>query len=369
MELPQSSELNIGYLSRLFDNTSECYKFFWFQAVLQGVREGRSELSFEELIDEMIAEAWYMVSEYHLNLGPRDNLESVIGHVQKTTGMAPAEKKAEILKYLASSDDREILRLKRVLMHNVPYRLQAPFMPEMKGSAWNCADGELARRVNLQNQQNRLIYYFAAFSGLQTRIRIEPAWADYLKRNMEIVEGWVEYNLILYLQRRNPNVPGISEKLYPPQERRLESVKKYWKLLVGLQPVREIYGGLLLTDSDISIDHFVPWSYVAHDELWNLLPTTKSINSSKSNSLPEWDVYFGRFAEQEYFSYRMIWQYDSVHAQFEKCAKEHLNSDEIRYRLYREGLEKTVFEKQLAETVQPVYQSAKNCGFGEWVYR
>ncbi|MBE5919975.1 MAG: hypothetical protein E7272_09045 [Pseudobutyrivibrio ruminis] len=25
---------------------------------------------------------------------------------------------------------------------------------------------------------------------------------------------------------------------------------------------------------DISIDHFVPWSYVAHDEMWNLNPTT-----------------------------------------------------------------------------------------------
>jgi len=26
----------------------------------------------EELIDDMIANAWYMVTEYHLNLGPRN---------------------------------------------------------------------------------------------------------------------------------------------------------------------------------------------------------------------------------------------------------------------------------------------------------
>jgi len=51
---------------------------------------------------------------------------------------------------------------------------------------------------------------------------------------------------------------------------------------------------------DISIDHFVPWSYVAHDEMWNLNPTTKSINSFKSNKLPDWNTYFKRLAMLEY---------------------------------------------------------------------
>ena len=37
MQLPYSDELNIGYLSKLFENTSNCYKFFWFQAILEKV--------------------------------------------------------------------------------------------------------------------------------------------------------------------------------------------------------------------------------------------------------------------------------------------------------------------------------------------
>lgn len=60
------------------------------------------------------------------------------------------------------------------------------------------------------------------------------------------------------------SVPGIADKLMPPQERKLEKVKKYWKLILTLEPVKEIYGGNILTEKDISIDHFVPWSYVAH---------------------------------------------------------------------------------------------------------
>ena len=77
MQLPYSEELNIENFSRLFDNTSECYKFFWFKAIVGKAVEGKQEITYEELVDEMIAEAWYMVTEYHLNMWPRDTLENL----------------------------------------------------------------------------------------------------------------------------------------------------------------------------------------------------------------------------------------------------------------------------------------------------
>ena len=40
MQLPYSQELNIEYLGRLFDNTSECCKFCWFKAIVAKVRGG-----------------------------------------------------------------------------------------------------------------------------------------------------------------------------------------------------------------------------------------------------------------------------------------------------------------------------------------
>ncbi len=174
--------------------------------------------------------------------------------------------------------------------------------------------------------------------------------------------------MILYLQRRNPSVPGIADKLYPPQERKLEKVKKYWRMIIALEGVQEIYDEQLLTEKDISIDHFVPWSYVAHDELWNLSPTTKSINSSKSNHLPDWDTYFERLARLEYQSYQMMWKYDSVHKEFEKCAKEHINDMHVMGRLYREGLDFDAYAGELKTIILPVYQAARNCGFANWQY-
>ncbi len=309
MYLPYAEELEIQALNRLFANTSECYKFFWFQGILSKIESGKTTMSFEEIVNEMIASAWYMVTEYHLNLGPRDNLELIVRHLQEISQLKSSEKKEKILGFLEECTDREVLRLKRILIGNVPYRLQSP-----------------------------------------------------------LLKGWLRYHMILYLQRRNPSVPGISDKLYPPQERKLEKVKKYWKTILGICPICDIYGERRLTERDLSIDHFIPWSYVAHDEFWNLHPTTRSINSSKGNRLPAWEKYFVLLNRQEYLSYQMMWRYESVRVEFEKCAREHLNSDDIRQRLYRSGLSEGEFGGQLEEILWPVYQSARNSGFGSWSY-
>lgn len=99
MELPYSEELNINYLSKLFDKKSESYKLFWFQAIVNKVISGRKELAYNELVDEMIANAWYMVTEYKLNLGPSDNLEALIYYVKQISGMKTCEKKKTLLNF------------------------------------------------------------------------------------------------------------------------------------------------------------------------------------------------------------------------------------------------------------------------------
>ena len=49
MQLPYSEELNIEYLGRLFDNISECYKFFWFDALITKVIDGKNEIDYTVL--------------------------------------------------------------------------------------------------------------------------------------------------------------------------------------------------------------------------------------------------------------------------------------------------------------------------------
>lgn len=113
MQLPYSDgeQLNIGYLSRLYDNTSNCYKFFWFLAILRKIEPGKTRFSFDELINEMIADAWYMVTEYNLRLGPigvTDNLEEVVKYIYNTSGIRSSENREKLIEYLLATADKKI---------------------------------------------------------------------------------------------------------------------------------------------------------------------------------------------------------------------------------------------------------------------
>ena len=249
MQLPYSDELNIGYLSRLFDNTTNCYKFFWFQAILSKLDGVHSRFTFDELINEMIADAWYMVTEYHLRLGPlgiTDNLEEVVKYIHETYDFRSSQKREEILAFLNSTEDRQIARHKTDLTYNVPYRLQVPFYDEITigKNLWHGSKVELSNAIN--NQQ-RLMYYFTQISGLNSTIEVNSIWVDYLLRHKEILKAWTQLKLIQYLQNKNPSVPGIADKLEAPAARDIERVRKYWRLIAELDPsLKDIYGDVAL---------------------------------------------------------------------------------------------------------------------------
>ncbi len=368
--LPYDEKLNIGYLSRLFDDTSNCYKFFWFQAILRKLTEQKNRFTYDELINEMIADAWYMVTEYHLRLGPvgvTDNLEEAVKYIGQIMHFVASEKRDVIITYLGKSEDRKLCAYKKELIKNVPYRLQSPFLDNVivEKREWYRPD-EVSRKMN---QQRRLLYYYEEFQQLSTVICINEDWIPYLIRNKEILSGWMQINLIHYLQRRNPSVPGIADKLSVPKAREIKRVRDYWQLIIERRPqIKDIYGHIELADKAISIDHFVPWQYVAHDELWNLHPTTRSINSSKSNRLPEWNVYFKPLYELEYISYRLSKEDSLIAKRFDSIAEFHLNNDEIKHVLYCDGLTENEFGERLRNVIYPVYTAALNNGFKQWNY-
>jgi len=50
-------------------------------------------------------------------------------------------------------------------------------------------------------------------------IEINPLWEEYLITNNKILLDFAYWNLLQYLQTRNPNVPNIGNKLIKPIER------------------------------------------------------------------------------------------------------------------------------------------------------
>lgn len=100
INLPQSEKLNIQDLQQIFKDTTECYKLFWFKAILSKVKDGRQRVTYNELVCLMMADAYYMVNEYHLNLGPNDSLEKLVKIIFEQTGVKSSEKTDRIYNML-----------------------------------------------------------------------------------------------------------------------------------------------------------------------------------------------------------------------------------------------------------------------------
>ena len=51
---------------------------------------------------------------------------------------------------------------------------------------------------------------------------------------------------------------------------------------------------------DYDLDHFLPWSFVTHDLIWNLTPAPGAINLAKSDAVPNLSRYLTAFVDQHY---------------------------------------------------------------------
>ena len=85
MILPSEGIVDVARLSRIYDNTTATYKFYWFVSIINliSTNPDRRVFSFEEIIAGMIAEAWYPIHYFRLSFGKLDSLESNIFEIQR----------------------------------------------------------------------------------------------------------------------------------------------------------------------------------------------------------------------------------------------------------------------------------------------
>ena len=111
----------------------------------------------------------------------------------------------------------------------------------------------------------------------------------------------MRYNLIMYLQRRNPNVPGIAEKLDVPRKRQMNLVIQYWKKIIEIKPVDEIYLNQPLTSQNISIDHFVPGLMWHIMNFGTYIQQQRELTAKKGITCRTGTYIFRRYVEQNIF--------------------------------------------------------------------
>jgi hypothetical protein len=371
--LPIADNLNISALSELFDSTTNSYKYLYFLSLLDILRrrnfDNLSAISFREIIVEMLANAWYPHKYFKLSFGIQDQIANKLDALE-------LEITEPILKF--RDTDKKLLRttvnnqniddIVNYISRYVPYRLIRPFFTQdTRGLKDYDVNPAIINLSNNQFDTQKPLYCFNADNQKDCNaIIIHPDWVEYLEKNYTIVRGWVSWEWLNYMQQRNPSIPNVVNKLFMPQQRdSLIKQTQYWKTILEHQDIKCIYSQVQLNKDEISLDHYLPWSFVAHDQLWNLIPTTKSVNSSKSNNLPS----------RKYFSDFVKLQYLGLDIYRQKVSQSKWLNDvesfvaELKVNQANDLLNLEILTNAYEKTIQPLSSLATIQGFSaNWVY-
>lgn len=373
------SEKRLEQFSHVLDNPSECYKFYWLEAILTLLAEGERTLSFSDLVDQMIASVWFTVSTYHLKLGANrqksgeenkssNNLEKAVNLLFPVSGLSEDADRNDILKVLREHS-KEIRRFKEEVTRSVAFHFLRPYLSV---SNRDIKKASTIDAIQEENKKDPLPYIIVEGKDILSRkLIVNPAWAHFLLTESPILEKWIDLCKIQFLEDRNPSVPNVRYKLKRPKDylhfRDYSNVRKLWNLEIDRDPgIADIYTSSPLRLEKYDLDHFIPWSYVGNDELWNLVPAESRVNRFlKRDSLPKWDEFFGDFADLQYHLYKNVFaQGDEVIiAQFEKCRAKNITSLWARNDLYHSGNSRKRFVKILENNMKPIFLDAERNNF------
>ena len=352
--IPQSDFLSTKNLSRVFNNTTATYKFYWFQSLLQmHNEEGIYRMNVWDLVIRMVANAWFPIHYFHLSFGSMDSLHRIVTELQWMTDLPMDAKKEEVVECLTVRlDDKKVKDQLATLIRNVPYRFLSPWINYT-------SDADVIARSHAY--ENGCLYSIQKTKD-EFYITINPVWSKYLQVYYGILTDFINWNLTLFLQQRNPNIPNIPNKLTRPMERTsLSKQRRFWDDVIRIGGhVHCIYTGQEIHIGDYAVDHFLPWSFVAHDQLWNLIPADNSINSSKSDKLPPLDRFLKKLAEEHREAIKVYLGAGKKESALEDFASLGYTPRDL-LQLNRER-----FLAAYQQTFTPLFQIAQNMGYEVW---
>lgn len=369
--LPHSRDIDKNKLLQVFHRTTNSYKYLFFMAILEILEENNFEnlsISFRAITIHMLTIAWYPYKYFRLSFGLSDKIGTKLDQIDLefasssifTNPLSFFSIKKELLKALSKTN----VNLKD-LMRYVPFRFISPFFEDLiRGEA------DAKKNLMIEGLSKEKFHEFRPFYKIHIdseEIVLHQAWKDYFHENYGLVWAFIKWEWLGYMQRNNSSVPNLQSKLFPDQSKNsMKNQIDFWKQVVCFERFVCIYSKQIINEKNFSLDHFIPWTFVAHNQLWNLIPTPKPVNSSKSNNLPSLSKYFEEYVSMQHRGlsiYRKIVEPQTWRKVIEPYQLDlGMTPDKIlNINLLRENIKKTIY---------PLAAIASNMGFSEnWEYK
>jgi len=384
------------FLGKAFDDTTTSYKFLFFKSLLDVVDARKNSnlikdnsISLKKLSYLCIVNAWYPINTFKLSFGKADQIQA---HIERLKTKFPNTKefkknKLDNQKFLLEIENLsfsdEVKEIYNNLKKYVPYRFLVPWLSkELRG----IPDNDKHKKILLLSEKdrklpadNQILPYHFIEKDKELSIEISERFIHLAQTHSLLIYDWWKWNFANYLQKHNPLVPGILYKLEQPEERDLRIARTYWDTILTLQPQKRlhcIYSHELIANT-YDIDHFIPWSFIAHDQLWNLIPVSQSANRSKSDILPDLNEYLSPFIDfqvsaLELFADKYLLHDSRTHSLVEKAEAGFAFSDRENLFLkddYQNRNSISEMKNMLESNIRISYSLAAKCGFPSgWKY-
>ncbi len=239
------------------------YKMCWIKSVVECCIENPNELiiTFDKVSKKMFNHYWNQTIHFQLRQGsnpikPPEFLTYVrtkISEFETDHG-----KKPQMFFRVEDKVNIDTKHLTRILKDNVSWRFLK-------------VEGKEYPIYNLNLKQST----------------ISLPHPELIKEYSDVLLESINYRWSRILENFNSS-PRISQKVKNIDQKKIKrgSLSKF-------RPYLDLTGkscficGKEIEGETPSIDHVIPWSYIYHDDLWNLVYTHKGCNSSKSNRLVE----------------------------------------------------------------------------------
>ncbi|MCM3618439.1 HNH endonuclease [Sutcliffiella horikoshii] len=241
---------------------SSTYKFVLIKAIIENLYQVNEdfELTYDQLAYTFTKVYWNLIVHHNLsqhNRGKNAKVVSIIKEEQQNHSIPPE---------MVFDKLRDSLQI--ILIHKVKLTMKINVFGALYGDT-------------------RGMFY--SFDHKDEVLRLNPAVHNFMLNYQRLIIHLTNYHMAVMIEELN-EVPGINYLLGKVESiAKRSSLQPFEKLLLSYFEARCFYCGKELTGKkrETHIDHFIPWSFVQSDHIWNLVLSCNKCNSSKSNKLPE----------------------------------------------------------------------------------
>lgn len=242
------------------------YKYGFLKAIIDNLYnvDADLKLSFDQLFSKFGEIYWNLILKYGLRQKAvtNDNRETYLEQVLHT-----AVQKYQILKPIPYES------LTSEMMLDISHQVKMKCKKYVVGA--------------LYEDTNRLFY---SFSKKEEWIQINPVIYEFACKHKVVIEKLNYYEWARFLEKVNEETIAVKLLGKIDESTKRNNLTMYRRILYEeFESKTCFYCGKQLSPDKIDVDHFIPWSFIKDDKLWNLVLACPTCNRKKNDRLPAGD--------------------------------------------------------------------------------